>query len=136
MYFEHEFLFVDEPGDAADDPPLVYSVPFIDPQAYENMENAAGEPPPNEDFQPDGPIPGYNMEVFQPHPTHINYEANGLGVVRQIADGRISDGARVRIRRAVFAWECYWRLLVGPDESLYAVDHDVANCNILNLDLN
>lgn len=64
VYSEHEFLFVDEPGDAADDPPPVYSVPFIDPPACENMENAAKEPPPDEDFQPDGPFQGYNMEVF------------------------------------------------------------------------
>lgn len=64
VYFEHEFLFVDEPGDAADDPPPVYSVTFIDPPACDNMENAAKEPPPDEDFQPDGPFQGYNMEVF------------------------------------------------------------------------
>ena len=68
-YSEHEFLFLDESEDAENASPPGYSVPFIDPPAYEEGENPAPPPPLEEDFAPDGGLPGYEIALneYRPH---------------------------------------------------------------------
>ena len=123
-YSEPEFLFVDDAGEEEIASSSAYTVPFIDPPEYGNIEILTVETPPEEDFEPLDGLPGYEiaMDIYRPHPIRSHYEANIAGIVRRISDRKIIENCpeqpmhmKIRnnagktgwVRRTKFVWECY-----------------------------